>query len=576
MERFLHRGRDGQVMDVDEFQIAKSLLAGETGLLSQKVGAKHLFEWCLEYGKQSTALAMLSHGVPGCVVKLCNITLPPLPPAVNGGPHPEDQGVPMRDRDADIRTAKRTAEREAEMPLVRALLEACRSEKTLPAEVTAEAMARLLDIAILLRDTEPAACCASRCTRFPLRWKFVDFVVRCGWGIDIQETEILKAALAAGVGLKHLRDDCTQLSLPEAVVLSEDAELWHQVRDLLQLGPWPTAAPRNNKAKYLLTEAADGDLCLSFERLLRAKRAGLTLGTFRQRSVMGCTACPGPGPATHMYLSLLDLAILFRQRDCAALCGSMDVCSTEWTPGLSLEDSWACEVCGSSDVVLGLSLSDACFWRIARLAPGRKAAAGEALRAALRASRGRAREMAGLGVLQALRWWARGKLFSPALVNVVLTFSAERPSLARALEGRWAELLQSPWWEEPGQQAAQVESQQSQKVMYIAERDDRNEQDPECPGQAAAQESAPEAHSEAPASKLEGADSAGTNDLLTALRNSRSDMRPLSPEGVVVFRLTRQANAPRVNDLLFDMTGPLKKLHQRVLEAGCEVPPLSL
>ena len=37
MERFLHRRWDGCILDVDEFQVAKCLLAGETELLSQEV-----------------------------------------------------------------------------------------------------------------------------------------------------------------------------------------------------------------------------------------------------------------------------------------------------------------------------------------------------------------------------------------------------------------------------------------------------------------------------------------------------------------------------------------------------------
>ena len=42
---------------------------------------------------------------------------------------------------------------------------------------------------------------------------------------------------------------------------------------------------------------------------------------------------------------------------------------------------------------------------------------------------------------------------------------------------------------------------------------------------------------------------------------------------MVIFRLTRKANAEEVNAILFDATGPLWPLHRRVLEAGCEVAP---
>ncbi|CAE7395816.1 unnamed protein product [Symbiodinium sp. CCMP2456] len=62
---------------------------------------------------------------------------------------------------------------------------------------------------------------------------------------------------------------------------------------------------------------------------------------------------------------------------------------------------------------------------------------------------------------------------------------------------------------------------------------------------------------------------------MTAVRDSRAQAQevPLSSDGVMVFRLTRKANAPHVNELLFDPDGPLAELHRRVLEAGCEVAP---
>ncbi|CAE7445304.1 unnamed protein product [Symbiodinium sp. CCMP2592] len=69
MERFVRRGRDGRILDVDEFQVAKALLAGETELLSQEVDGKHLFDLCLQFDRQSTAAAMISYEVPGCCFK---------------------------------------------------------------------------------------------------------------------------------------------------------------------------------------------------------------------------------------------------------------------------------------------------------------------------------------------------------------------------------------------------------------------------------------------------------------------------------------------------------------------------
>ena len=39
------------------------------------------------------------------------------------------------------------------------------------------------------------------------------------------------------------------------------------------------------------------------------------------------------------------------------------------------------------------------------------------------------------------------------------------------------------------------------------------------------------------------------------------------------FRLTRLATSAHVSDILLNASGPLASLHQRVLEAGCQVDP---
>ena len=116
----------------------------------------------------------------------------------------------MVDWDAGLLVAKNAAESAAATPLFRTLLEACRSQAGCPGIVTEEAMAYVLDVAILIGDTELARCCAKQCTKFPLRrWRFQDLVrikadahpcVRT----EIQEEDVLMAALAAGLKLEHL------------------------------------------------------------------------------------------------------------------------------------------------------------------------------------------------------------------------------------------------------------------------------------------------------------------------------------------------------------------------------------
>ncbi|CAE7904854.1 unnamed protein product [Symbiodinium microadriaticum] len=606
MERFVHRGWDGRVLDVDEFQVAKALLTGEADLLSQEVDGQHLFDWCCHFGHQSTAAAMVSFGVQGCVFKGPH-SLPPhrSRPVTRRGsrstpfhachcsgwstckrcswgfPENKGSGIWVEQWDASLEEAKNAAKSAATIPVVRALLEAFRSQAAVDGLATAEGMAYLLDVAILIGDAELARCCAQHCTRMPLRrWRGHELVrIFYDDGLfplaEIQEKDILIAALAAGLQLKDLRfSGCTSVSLGEAIVLSPDAELWHRVQGLqLQLGPWPAHREGNQMARFLL-EPSGGQVRLSSERLHRAQRAGLALSSFQAWVPIDCQRC---GRNCFWFpFSLLDLAILFGQSDCAELCGSMDIEATKVTLPASLEAmpiEWEDEVpCNFCRVVCTLfRISDDWAESIASL-PERQAAAAEALRAALQASRRKIAASAGFGLFQTMRSWARGKSVPMALVNLVLAFAAERPSLLQALEGREWELPPlGHWWEESERRAQPVvedpEPHAQAESLGVAERQ------PAGAGTAASSSNDMQAQPDGTSEKESGSDQDTTNDLLTALRNSKSDNPPLSGDGVVIFRLTRKAHAEEVNAVLFDATGPLWPLHRRVLEAGCEVAP---
>ncbi|CAE7389935.1 unnamed protein product, partial [Symbiodinium natans] len=288
MERFVRRGRDGRILGVDEFQVAKALLAGEAEILSQEVDGQHLFDLCCHFGCQSTAAAMLTHGVSGCVFRGSSRPLaapdvakkapPRLPPSVlpstpappafavakwappmlpftptapppRKAPPPacrclcwttcascswgfsEDGGVWMWDWDASLLAAKEAAESTAALPVDGALLDAFRSQPGSPALATGEGLAYLLDLAILLGGAELARRCARHCKFFPLRrWRARDFVKLTyspvGPHVSIQELDVLMAALAAGVSIQHLVvRDFGSVSIGEAIALSGDALL---------------------------------------------------------------------------------------------------------------------------------------------------------------------------------------------------------------------------------------------------------------------------------------------------------------------------------------------------------------
>ncbi|CAE7809097.1 retsat, partial [Symbiodinium sp. CCMP2456] len=637
VERFVHRGRDGRILDVDEFQVAKALLDGEVELLSQDVDSKHLFDLCLQFGHQNTAVAMMSYGVSGCVFKGPR-SLPPHASAPAGAaegfggvgcncPHwhtcracswgfPEEYGVWMEDWYASLLDAKNAAESAAAMPLFRTLLEACRSEAGCPGILTEEAMPYLLDVAILIGNTELARSCARHCNCFPLRrWRFQDFV-----GItrideqcirtEIREKDVLVAALAAGLAIETLtvfhdgRDPSqsdmsdqethdtfsssqgsevpmgphsrclTSASLAEAIVLSGDAQLWRRFQSLqLQLGPWPTHEAQNDMARFLL-ERAGSQVRLSPELLHRAMRAGLILSSFRLQVDFECQGCGG-----HLrqpcYASVLDLAIVFGQSDCARLCGAMDIKATELTLPASLEamplvwDNAACW-CGRQPDV-GWRPVDA--WSSL---PERRAAAAEALSAALQMSFRQVACSAGFGLFQALRSWARGKRVSADLVKLVLTFAAERPSLPRAFAGREGELPSlGHWWEESDHQGPQSPQPVAKGAASCVQAESVGVPDIHSAGAAAASSNEARKQPDSTTEKESGPDQDSTSDLLAAIRNSKSDNPPLSGDGVVIFRLGRWAtsNLEEINTVLFDATGELRPLHHRVLEAGCEVAP---
>eukprot|EP00439_Symbiodinium_sp_Y106_P085533 s87_g28.t2 len=87
-------------------------------------------------------------------------------------------------------------------------------------------MAYFLDVAILIGDAELAKCLAQHCASFPRsRWRYQEFVKISQHdgtvsAMDIQEQDVLMAALAASVALETLQAD--DLSVVEAVVLLGD------------------------------------------------------------------------------------------------------------------------------------------------------------------------------------------------------------------------------------------------------------------------------------------------------------------------------------------------------------------
>ena len=160
------------IIGVNEFQIARALIAGNLELLSQKIDSQHLFTLCLKFGQHETAAEMQRKGVPGCKVEVFHLGPYATKQFFMGAPlfhglevgcacrkqwhncrsccwgfNPSDD-LWMRDWYATREDAQHFAQDAADTPLFRALDQALRSGDGLPHDVLTEAAkARVFDIA---------------------------------------------------------------------------------------------------------------------------------------------------------------------------------------------------------------------------------------------------------------------------------------------------------------------------------------------------------------------------------------------------------------------------------------------
>ncbi|CAE7197056.1 hypothetical protein AK812_SmicGene658 [Symbiodinium microadriaticum] len=477
--RFVRLGREsGKVAEVDEFEVASALFAGERDALSQLTEGRHLFNLCLEFGLDSTALALLEHGVEGCRLEWddlkglssetwswgswkgcrCPYGSWQSCSACSWG-FPLDNDVWMPDWDADLYEASLTASTLALFPLTEALFNAIRSDTSLPGlEVSNEAMARLLDVAVLLGDKDLALRCADRCPWKPLRrWRVQDLLCWDFNGVSVTAPAVLDAALAVGTALFQLRAPIAMgglyasywsyamsygsllgvrgISLREAIVLSGDQKILERVSSYE-----PDEASRTRHADallplgWLLEAEANGRRKVSSTRLELARLSGLGHGRCLGDSVrvqpfwMETTHAGTRERFTLGGCTVLDLCIYGGQTRCAGLAAGM---------GASLGDLSRVFLepdCIDLRVWLAHGAMDAtCRVRAAPLLQ-RKAAAAQALGKALKASMHQASQRMGLGLDQALGAWANGKKVPSFLAGKILTFASERPAIANHLQ----------------------------------------------------------------------------------------------------------------------------------------------
>ncbi|CAE7752356.1 unnamed protein product [Symbiodinium sp. CCMP2592] len=609
---FVRYNCDHEIIDVDEFQVARAIFRGETQALSQEV-----FDLCVTFGHHSTAAALAKHGacsleawhlgpfarwkvrqkrtrvICGCVgsirsTETCDFCC--------WGSETE-RGEWMLDWDAELGEAVASAREAAERPVTRLVLAMLRSgEEFDNLHISESAMARLLDIAVLTGDSDLAQRCAAQCVRRPLRrWRSEDFFVQPRTElIAVASPDVFMAAILAGIALQGLLVGVPSLfglfcpgviPLRGAVAMCGDLQLWRTLAPLLPESqhPWSPSPGKPESGLLLCRQSAhyrSWELCVN--RLRTALLANIDLKRFGfydgyayawRHCCPACAARVGFLDGLNVgddRRRLLDVAVCKGQSECAELLASREASASCWLRELCLPDM-LCAECGDVTVpgVAHAPLEQ------------RRATAGAALRAALTRSRKLVAPM-GFVVYQAMLRWGCGKKVPPPLVNHVLSFAAKRPTIAKLLEGLEDELLHaadSAAGSEVQEQSRQPEisptmeeGPELQSVQPAGSEVEEPSQQPEI--SATTPDMGEQAEPVAEKSE-EGPDAKSTDDVLVALRNSKAQAQevPLSSDGVMHFRLTRKAHAPHVNELLLDPTGPLAVLHRRVLEAGCEVAP---
>ena len=263
---------------------------------------------------------------------------------------PVDQGTWMPDWDCCYtEDAVHAAKKVARKLWFQDLLDMVCSEQKLGFAVSAKAMARLLDIAILTGNKEAARVLHGKCALLPLRRWYSAFFTNRYKEFQPSAIPILRAALAAGIDFSEVsvcfRDDgCEWIPFSQALFLLSTS-LWMELCGFLPPSPWQPEHKNNLAGLFLLRrdaqERPDSDdlnrFKLDTKKLQNAGKAEVDLRCIKLR-------CTGEGDS-QSSLSLLDLAIVWGQPDCAEICASMDMELTDF----GHQPCWDALYCVSAD-----------------------------------------------------------------------------------------------------------------------------------------------------------------------------------------------------------------------------------
>ena len=337
--------KEEKIVGVNESGVKAALEKGLqeelSKLLPSQWGMVHLFDLCLRFTHVDTALALAMHGVPGCVLGHRRLGPFSSRDSWGWGSHPPcscrdrnpcscccwafpvEQGIWMEDWDVELFYSARGVERgaisaareAAATPLTRAMLDLCSRDIEVPFSGSREAMARLLDIAILTGNQKAAIDLSKKCHVKPLRrWALKWSSEACCWGA-------VGTALCAGADFQDLMVEgfpklVEGVPFPQALFL-KSFEDWQKIRHLLPRchGLWRPRNLNNNLGELFLERphGPGGSLKLSLGKIRAAKGAGVDLQSFavevRRRQAK-----------FFAWVTLLDVAIWGGQPDCAEAC----------------------------------------------------------------------------------------------------------------------------------------------------------------------------------------------------------------------------------------------------------------
>ena len=227
---------------------------------------------------------------------------------------PVGNGIWMKDWDASLLFAENAARKAAKTLLIAGILDISRRNEPLPFAMSEAAAARLLDIAILCGDVEAATNLAKTYRARPLRrWRGNELHISAAF-------RTISAALFAGADFEGLHETLMGEAVPLLRRIALDFEP-EQLQLLEQFFPaeknqWPTCDM--DLGKIFLEEDFNGDACVSMQRIQNAFKAGWDLKRIWTRLCL-------VGDDYDQDASLLDLAVLCGQPDCAVALGSAGV-----------------------------------------------------------------------------------------------------------------------------------------------------------------------------------------------------------------------------------------------------------